>query len=147
MQHIGEGVLAVPGDWHNGSINIFTQNPPNNPGLSVTINRDPLPRGVSFEEYATEQVRELATKLHRFKIVHDVLVQVDGRPGRFCEFTWRPDETKNAHQLLLSVLDGPTLINFTVTNVGVMDQATREQMTTMLMSFRFGAAESGMGDS
>jgi hypothetical protein len=139
MQQIGEGMLEIPGDWYNATVNVFTAAPVGSKGLSVTVNRDKVAYGTSIHDYAVEQRNKLKDQLQKYQIINEADVTVDGQPGQLLELTWTSPDAGDIHQLLLTLAHGQVAINFAATCVGKMTQEQRKTLIAMLLSFRFNA--------
>lgn len=137
MENIGEGVLALPAEWHNASLHIFTAQPPGSPGLSITVNRDRLPFGTALETYAEDQLEKLRHQLKAFELKAKEAFQLDGRPACDLEFVWHTDDAGPVHQLLVCVADGQKLLNFAASSQGLMNASQRAEVRRILLSFRF----------
>jgi hypothetical protein len=138
MHNIGEGTLAIPEDWHNSTVNIYTAQPPGAPGISLTVNRDRLPLGTTVDDYCASQTAKLAQQLKNYRLVREEKkISIDGKPGAFLEFTWKSDEAGDVHQMLLTVADGQAVLNFAGTAAGAMSDIQKSEMIKMLLSFKF----------
>lgn len=140
MQNIGEGSLAIPADWHNSTVNIYTSQPPGVKGLSITVNRDRLPLGTTLSEYVSSQSKKLKEQVKDFQPIHDEAVVVDGKEGHVFIFTWNSPDAGEIHQILLTVADGLAVLNLAGTSVGKMNDQLRDQVVQMLLSFRYTAS-------
>jgi hypothetical protein len=141
MQHIGEGQLDIPEQWHNHSVHIFTAKGPGTPGLSVTVNREPLPFQTTLDEYVAQQSAKLAKQLKDFALLDRVQLEVDGHPAHQLEFTWRADDAGPIHQVLLCVAHGPTALSLTASHGGSMSEPQVLEAKRILQSLRFDAAD------
>lgn len=137
MLNIGEGMLALPPGWHNASINVFTAQPPGLKGLSITVNRDHLPPGGTLEGYVAAQSAKLADQLNGCQLIQQQAMVIDGRPAVFLELTWKSPDAGEVHQILLTVADGHTVLNFAGSSPGKMTNTQRDGIGRILMSFRF----------
>src|SRR5262245_38506826 len=127
MQNIGEGTLDIPVEWYNNTINIFTEHAPGLKGLSITVNRDRLPTGQRFEDYADDQAQNLPRQLTRFDLIKTESVELDGRAGRLFEFTWHAGEAGPVHQILLVVADGNIVLSLAASCPGRMTDQQLDQ--------------------
>jgi hypothetical protein len=137
MLNIGEGTLAIPTYWQNASINVYTAQPAGAKGLSITVNRDRLPLGGALQDYVSAQTSKLAGQLKDYRQVHAQAVTIDGRVGHLLELTWNSPDAGEIHQLLLTVADGQTVLNFAGTSPGKMTSSQRDELGRILLSFRF----------
>jgi hypothetical protein len=146
MQHIGEGQLDIPEQWHNHSVHIFTAKGPGTPGLSVTVNREPLPFQTTLDEYVEEQSAKLAKQLKDFALLDRGQLEVDGHPAHQLEFTWRADDSGPIHQVLLCVAHGPTALSLTASHGGHMNEPQVLEAKRILQSLRFDDADGSPTD-
>jgi hypothetical protein len=137
MQNIGEGTLEIPVEWHNNTINIFTEHPPGVKGISITVNRDTLPPGKRFEDYADDQALKLPRQLTRFHLIGTESIAVDGRAARLFEFTWHAGEAGLVHQVLLVVADGARVLSLAASGGGRMSEGQLIETNGILRNFRF----------
>jgi hypothetical protein len=140
MQNIGEGILTIPENWHNNTLNIFTEQGPGVRGLSITANRDRLQPQKNLEEYANVQALKLPRQLNRFEILKTQRITTDGRPARLFEFTWHSGEAGPVHQVLLIVADGDKVLSLAASCPGRMSEDQLLQTTAILCNFRFNPA-------
>ena len=143
MQHIGEGRLDIPASWHNQSVNIFSVQPPGQPGLNLTINRDRLPLGVALKDYAQEQMDRLAQHLDGMDLLGQDSLELDGRPAVEFEFVWRSEAAGPVHQLLLSVAEGASVLNIAATSQGRMEKGQLAEVRRIVRSFEFNRPDAG----
>lgn len=101
MQHIGEGRLDLPPEWHDQSVNIFTAQAPGVKGLSITINRDRLPFGMNLADYVQSQSDKLARQLNGYQLINSKTLELNGSPAHELEFVWKTDDAGPVHQVLL----------------------------------------------
>ena len=137
MITIGEGSLAIPAHWHNASVNIFSAT--STGGLSLTVNRDRLGPGIMLADYAQQQIETLPQQLARWVLLQQQVLLLAEHPGHLFEFTWHAPAQGLIHQILLCTAQDATVLNFSGTHTGMMDQQQRQQILTMLTSFRFNA--------
>jgi hypothetical protein len=146
MQHIGEGQLDIPDQWHNLSVNIFTAKSPGTPGLSVTVNREALPFQTTLDDYVAQQSGKLAKQLNGFALIDQAQLEVDGHPAHQLEFSWQADDSGPVHQVLLCVAHGPTALNLTASHGGRMSEPQLLEAKRILQSLRFATAENPLTD-
>ncbi len=127
----------MPAGWHNASINVFTAQPPGLKGFSITVNRDRLPPGGALEGYVAAQSAKLADQLNGCRVIHQQPLVLDGRPAYFLEIIWKSPDAGEIHQLLLTVANGETVLNFAGSSPGKMTDVERDGVGRILMSFRF----------
>ncbi len=133
MFNIGEGSLAIPTTWHNASVNIFSTS--SHGGLSVTVARDLLGPGLTLREYADTQYASLAGQLARLSLLGQE--NWEQPPGYFYEITWLSPQQGLIHQCLLTTAQGSRVLNFSLTQTGMMNDEQRRLGLALLASFRF----------
>jgi len=136
MQQIGEGTLAIPPEWHNATVNIYTAQPPGARGVSVTVNRDRLPFGSSLHDYIEAQSKKLKGQLKDYQLLHQEQITLGQHPAYLFEFTWQSQDAGAVHQFLMTVADEQKVLNFAGTSAGKMSDSVRQQILAMLHSFR-----------
>lgn len=140
MQQIGEGHIDLPAQWHDQSVNIFTAQAPGAQGLSITINRDRLPFGMTLDDYAKSQSGKLANQLKGYRLIEHRVLELAGSPAHEFEFTWKTDDAGPVHQILLSTApraDGPKVVNLAATLTGRMTERQLADVRRILHSFQF----------
>lgn len=135
---INEGVLTIPRDWHDATVNVFTEKPPGERGLSITINRDRLPPGTTLDDYVEEQSQRLESQLKEFRLLSNERVMLRNREAYLLEFRWQSRDVGDVHQFLMTVSDGRQVLNFAGTSPGRMDQRQSAQLREILSSFQPG---------
>lgn len=141
MQNIGEGVLDIPKEWHNHSVNIFAAKNPGTPGLSITINRDRLPFQTTVDEYVQTQCDKLVKQLKEFQLIERTDVEVAEQVATQLEFTWQTDDAGPIHQVLLCIAAGDAVLNFAASFPGRMSDKQLAEAKRLLHSFRFNPPE------
>lgn len=101
------------------------------------MNRDKLPADGTFEDYIADQEAKLPNQLAKFHLLKTESLDVDGRPARFCEFTWSAGEVGAVHQILLVVADGLKVLSFAGSCPGLMNEDQSAQVVRILRNFRF----------
>ncbi len=139
MQHIGEAQLDIPAPWHNRSVNIYTAQGPGVAGLSVTVNREPLPFQTTLDDYVAQQASKLGQQLNGYALVEQTRLEVDGHPAHQLEFTWRTDDAGPVHQVLLCVAHGGMALSLAASHGGRMNEPQRLEAQRILHSLRFDA--------
>ncbi|MBP9897157.1 MAG: DUF1795 domain-containing protein [Gemmatimonadales bacterium] len=135
---INEGMLTIPPEWHDATVNVYTEKPPGERGLSITINRDGLPPGSTLGEYVEEQRQRLESQLKEFQLIAKERVGILKGEAHLLEFRWRSRDVGEVHQLLMTVSDGRRILNFAGTCPGRMDQPQSAQILAILRSFQPG---------
>jgi hypothetical protein len=133
---IEEGTLTIPREWHDATVNIFTEKQPGARGVSVTVNRDRLPAGSTLDEYVEEQSERLKTQLKGFQLVGKERIMLGRSPAYLLEFTWQSRDVGEIHQLLMTALEEYKVLNFAGTSPGKMDGTQCAQLRAILQSFR-----------
>ncbi len=142
MQHIGEGTLAIPDDWHNATVNIYTAQPPGTRGTNITVNRDLLPFGTTLADYVSAQGSNLKEQLPQYKLLNEGTVSLGEDTAHMLEFTWLSQDAGEVHQLLMTIANGSAVLNFAGTSNGKMSDSQRQQILDVLKSFRLNSPAS-----
>ena len=140
MQHIGEGHLDIPDQWHNRSVNVYTASGPGVAGLSVTVNREQLPFETSLEEYVAQQSAKLTQQLKGYRLIERTELEIDARPAHQLEFTWQADDAGPIHQVLLCVANDTAVLNLAASHGGRMNDKQVVEVKRILHSLRFNPA-------
>src|SRR5699024_1280484 len=85
---INEGVIALPAGWRDQSINILSASQLGEPGLSLTVTRDDIPWGMSFQEYVADQMQQAESGLQDFTIIAQQDIALDGHAAVQLECRW-----------------------------------------------------------
>ena len=135
MQNIGEGSLAIPADWHNASVNIFSVSAKG--GLALSATRDRLAPGGTLAAYVEQQRDGLAQQLGQFSLVGQGQMMLGEVAAHWLEITWHSEQQGLVHQILMCTEQGGQILNFSGTQTGMMQHDERAQIMTLLASFRF----------
>lgn len=136
MQNIGEATLAIPDDWQNSSVNIFTPSKGDLQGLSVTITREKLPFGKDLPAYAQMQLEIMQQQLPQFALLAQGALEVNGRAAWLMELRWESPQAGAAQQIVLLQPAGAVVLHCCASFLGTMDAVMREQLLQMLLSLR-----------
>jgi hypothetical protein len=136
---IQEGHFTLEGEWRDRSVNMLAAQHLAVKGANLTITREPLPAGVEFDDYLSEQKVILIKELSGIRMHRDIADIQDGHPARYMEFSW-DNQGNEMHQALLVVHHGGSVLNLTATMPGKLDESVREALLIAMKSFRFGPA-------
>ena len=135
-----EGYLTLSeGDWQDRSVHMLAARHMPVSGTNIVVTREELPSGFGLSDYVDNQKRLLAKELTSFKLMVDRVDSINEMPGHYLEFTW--DNRGNAmHQIIICVDHRTSLLNFTATVPGAMDDAMRAELLAVLKSYKTGPA-------
>ncbi|RNF34515.1 DUF1795 domain-containing protein [Paracoccus methylarcula] len=91
--------IDLPKDWNDQSMNIISSNSPMAPGLTMTVTRDDLPFGMSFEEYLENQFDEVSKSMIDFTLIGRRTVKLDGVDAAEIECSWLAKDIR-LHQII-----------------------------------------------
>ena len=134
-----EGHLTLEGEWQDRSVNLLAAQHLAVKGANLTITREPLPPGVGFADYLSQQKRILAKELSELNMIADNADTQDESPAHYLEFDWS-NQGSRLHQMLMVVHIEDSVLNMTATIPGELDEPTREALLAAMRSFRFGPA-------
>ena len=135
MQNIGEGNLAIPADWHNASVNIFSASAKG--GLALSATRDRRAPGSTLAAYVEQQFAGLSQQLGQFSLLDQGQMMLGEVPAHWLEISWHSEQQGLVHQILMCTEQGGQILNFSGTQTGMMQHDERAQIMTLLASFRF----------
>jgi len=115
LYHINEGVLDLPDDWTDRSMNIFTPDESENPEWNIVVSRDKLAVGETLAGYLEKQLAEMPKALPRFRLISDEEITINDVPAREVVSTWIGDGGTVRQKQLVFVIRGKSLVfTFTV---------------------------------
>ncbi|AUH33706.1 DcrB-related protein [Paracoccus tegillarcae] len=135
MYHIQEGSLELPVEWKDQSINILSASRSGEPGLSLTVTRDDIPWGMSFDEYVADQMKQVEGTLKDFKIEAQHKIDVGGFPAHQVECRWVAKQGP-MHQIITTLLPGKRALVITATMPKEFSAQQRDQVQQVIASFR-----------
>lgn len=135
MYHIQEGSLELPVEWKDQSINVLSASRAGEPGLSLTMTRDDIPWGMSFEEYLADQLKQASGALKDFTVVQKDELTIGGLPARQVECRWVSKQGP-MHQLITSLQNGMRVLVITASMPGEISPQQRSEVQRVVASFR-----------
>ena len=139
MYRINEGTLDLPRDWADRSINVVASNP-TGAGASLTITRDDMPWGMSFDEYVDEQTKQAAQALKNFEVIERRSLDLAGVPATEIESRWIAKQGP-IHQLITTVQNGRRVLILTASLGGEMSESQKTEMRRIVATLRLERTE------
>lgn len=139
MYRINEGIIDLPDEWTDRSINVVASNPGGS-GASLTITRDEMPWGMSFAEYVADQARQAGKALKNFEIIGQSEFELSGAPAHEIESRWSAKQGP-IHQLITSVQSGRRVLILTASLGGEMSEGQKAEMRRIVATLRLEKAE------
>lgn len=84
---INEGTISIPNELQDKSVNILAS--PDRRGVSISIARDKLPSGQTFEGYAISEMTRITEALVDYKETSKTVIQIDGIRCPLWRFSWK----------------------------------------------------------
>ncbi|TRW95911.1 DUF1795 domain-containing protein [Paracoccus sp. M683] len=135
MYRLNEGMIDLPGDWHDRSINVVSSNLTGS-GASFTITRDEMPWGMGFGEYVDDQGKQAAQALKDFKIHDRRELKVSDAPAVEMECSWVSKAGK-MHQIITTVQgEGQKVLILTASVGGAMSENQKAEMRRIVSTLR-----------
>ena len=138
MYRFNEGVIDLPNDWQDRSINVIGSNV-TGPGITMTITRDDIPWGMGFGEYVDDQARQAAQALKNFNIVERRELSVNGRAAIEVECRWVANQGP-IHQIITTVQNGQKALVMTASVGGSMSESQMTEMRRISSTLRLDSA-------
>ncbi|AUH64612.1 DUF1795 domain-containing protein [Paracoccus zhejiangensis] len=135
MYYVQEGSIELPVEWKDQSINIISASQTGEPSLSMTMTRDDIPWGMSFDEYVADQLRQAGETLKDFTVLHQQEMQIGGHRALQTECKWVAKQGP-MHQLITSLMPGKRVLIITATAPGAFSDGQKQQMQQVIASFR-----------
>ncbi len=136
LYHINEGVLDLPDNWSDRTMNIFTPDESENPEWNIVVSRDKLGAGETLSDYLDKQLAEMPNALPRFRLQSDEEKTIDGTPAREVVSTWIGDGGTVRQKQVVMVKDGKSLV-FTFTVLERLYSNYSKVLDDFLKSFVF----------
>ncbi|RJL21840.1 hypothetical protein C9E82_21085 [Paracoccus siganidrum] len=135
MYQLNEGSIDLPADWKDQSINILSASRLGEPGLSLTVTRDDIPWGMSFQEYVDDQMKQAKASLKDFTIADQREVALNGHAAVQLECRWVAKQGP-MHQIITTVLSGNRALVLTASMPGEMSATQRAEVQRIIGSLR-----------
>lgn len=107
-----EGTLAIPTQWRDESMNVFTF--PDDTGGNLVINRTPLPVGIDDDDYYQQVIYQFRSNLKGYQENAYQLTELDNHPAHLLDYQWQTPEGM-MYQLSLLQIRENRLLTFTYT--------------------------------
>jgi len=136
--HTQEAIFAVPSEWRDTSINIFSAGSAINGEFSYVMTRDRIGRGMTLVEFAEGQLKQLSKVVKDFKMVEQRQREVTHVVALEAEFIWKSDKgTMYQRQTYIPEPDGERVLILTATALDFIDDDRSAQIDALLDSFSF----------
>lgn len=137
---VDEGCFDLQGAWQDRSVTMLV--PAGLPqGVNLVLTRDQLPPGAGLQDHLARQMMSMRRDLTGLTVLADSETRLDGRSAHLLEFRWA-NRSVPLYQMLLIVVDGDRLLNFTATAPGQLaDQPVRQALWQAISSFTFAAEQ------
>ncbi|PHM64366.1 hypothetical protein Xsto_03022 [Xenorhabdus stockiae] len=132
--HFNQGTIMLPASWQDASILVLNSTDEKN-GTSFTLSRDNLPWGLAFSQFAEREMTAISKQLKDYEAIAHESGELNGFETETFEFRWRAPSGP-VHQLMMLLNTPKQVLIFTGTCQGEMTAAQREQMQTMMATFR-----------
>lgn len=133
---INEGIVDLPEDWRDESMNIFKG--PDSEGYNLVITREKIPKSVDPEEHLAERRKMIEENLTGFRERGRGVIELDRRPCTWLEYTWKSPQGAMSQLNLMRAI-GDTLVSFTFTSASDFTASQRSLFQRVLESYRAAA--------
>lgn len=140
MYQINEGVIDLPADWKDQSINILSASHLGEPGLSLTVTRDDIPWGMSFQEYVADQMEQAGASLQDFTVAEQRDITLHDHAAIQMECRWVAKQGP-MHQIITTVQAGGRALVLTASMPGEMSATQRAEVQRIIGSLRLNPPE------
>lgn len=135
MYRMNEGSIDLPREWQDRTINVVSSGGGAAPGLSLTITRDDVPYGMSFDEYVADQLGQAGKSLKDFSVVGQRGLSVNGAEAVEVDCTWVSRQGP-IHQIITTVRNGRRALVLTASVGGRMTDGQRAEMQRIVGTLR-----------
>ncbi|MDB6182696.1 DUF1795 domain-containing protein [Paracoccus fistulariae] len=135
MYRINEGLIDIPDDWQDRSVNVIGSTI-TGAGVTMTITRDEIPMGMPFAEYVQGQARQARDALDGFVSAGPRDLLIDGRSAIEIECRWNAKQGR-VHQIITTVQYGHRALVLTASVAGEMSDARLTEMRRIISSLQF----------
>ena len=136
MYTINEGVIDLPDEWKDQTINIVSSTGTSAPGLTFSITRDDVPWGMGFAEYVTGEIEKAKEALTEFTVAEQHRIQISGREAVEVECTWTAKQGP-MHQIITTVHGPKHAMVLTASMPGKMSDGQKGQIRRIIGSLSF----------
>lgn len=132
-----EGSIDTPAGWRDNSINIVSSAGPMEQGLTLTVTRDDIPFGMSFDEYSERQIETVQKALKDFALNAKRPMVLDNAAAYEIECHWVSKQGR-MHQLIYTVAvpGGARALVLTTSMPGQMTESQLQEARRMVTSLR-----------
>jgi len=131
--HFHEGMLEIPDDWRDESMNIFKT--PVEAGYNLVISRERIPKSIDPLRHLEAQRKVIEENLIGFREHARRAFDLDGQAGVWLEYSWQAPQGA-MYQVNLMRVVGPRLVSFTFTCARPFSDPERDLFAKMLTSYR-----------
>jgi hypothetical protein len=136
--HTQEAIFAIPGEWRDTSINIFSVGSEVAGEFSFVITRDRIGPGVTLLEFAEGQLKQLSKAVNGITMVEQRQRSVADVVALEAEFIWKSDKgTMYQRQTYVPCADRERVLILTATALDFIDDDRSAQIDALLDSFSF----------
>lgn len=134
---MNECSIDLPAEWHDQTINVISSNSPMAPGMTITVTRDNLPFGMSFDEYLEDQVTQVSKSMIDFKLIGRKSVNLDGVQAAELECNWLAKDVR-MHQIIymMPTPQGKAMV-ITASMPGSMTESQGNHVRRMVQTVKF----------
>ncbi len=131
-----EGTIALPDEWLDQSINIFSHPGGDHPECTIVLTRGILELGEDLKGYAKRQTDLLAQTLSDMEIIREEDILINGQQAREAEFSWA-GEGRRYRQRQVFLARGELVMILTATVQESLYVKHWQTMDGIIGSFRF----------
>ncbi len=131
--HINEGILILPKDWRDQTLNVFVTGA--GKGLSLAISRDEIPWGMSFEEYVLGEIKKISENFDKFEEDGRSVIEINGARCPVVRFHWTSPQGQLFQIMTIIKLEKRVII-LTATMPEVISSEQVKKIEEMFVSFK-----------
>ena len=130
-----EGSLDIPKDWKDDTINMLSSTGDGSSGFTLVVNRDHLPWGMTFQEYAGQEIDKAKETLAGFNELHNKSYTVGNREAHVVEYQWKSQQGR-VHQIVVMVNLPEKILIFTASTSNKMSDGQKRHFEHIIKSFK-----------
>ena len=129
---MNEGVFDVPMELKDQTLNILSM--PNGKGFSISVSRDEMPWGMTFEEFALAEYQKLSDAFNDFEELERFIIEIEKQRSPVFHFHWNSPQGKLA-QILIMIECSKNVLIITASAKDSISKNQKEQIKQIFGSF------------
>lgn len=137
MYVMNEATIDLPSAWKDQSINVMSSGAPMEQGLTLTVTRDDIPFGMSFDEYLEDQIGQVEKSMNDFALLGRRQVVLDGMTATELECRWQAKQGQMHQLIYMAPTPSGRAIVLTVSAPGRLTETQKGEMKRVMATLRF----------